>query len=153
MSNLISRNLTKLIVTCSIGRIVLLITREKTCFYDFFTSWKHVAATFSTIWLNCVAVILQLQPGESLLVKPITKCESGSQTDIHPLETNIDKSYEWNEWELRRKAIKLVRQNTIRMNQGMGMWRYQVGHLWRIWVNATYWLYLYSEQCRITVKL
>ena len=44
-----------------------------------------------------------MQPGESLLVKPITKCESSTQTDLHPLETNIDKSYEWNEWELRRK--------------------------------------------------
>uniref|UniRef100_A0A3Q1FE53 Cilia- and flagella-associated protein 206 n=1 Tax=Acanthochromis polyacanthus TaxID=80966 RepID=A0A3Q1FE53_9TELE len=42
---------------------------------------------------------------ESLLV---TKCESGTQTDIHPMETNIVKSYEWNEWELRRKALKLA---------------------------------------------
>lgn len=37
------------------------------------------------------------------------KCDSGTQTDIHPIETNIDKSYEWNEWELRRKALQLVR--------------------------------------------
>uniref|UniRef100_A0A3B3C3U5 Cilia- and flagella-associated protein 206 n=1 Tax=Oryzias melastigma TaxID=30732 RepID=A0A3B3C3U5_ORYME len=36
------------------------------------------------------------------------KCDSGTQTDIHPIETNIDKSYEWNEWELRRKALQLV---------------------------------------------
>ncbi|KAK2856608.1 hypothetical protein Q5P01_005343 [Channa striata] len=50
----------------------------------------------------------EMQPGESLLVKPITKCDSGTQTDIHPVETNINKSYEWNEWELRRKALKLV---------------------------------------------
>ncbi|XP_034060450.1 cilia- and flagella-associated protein 206 isoform X2 [Gymnodraco acuticeps] len=57
---------------------------------------------------SCVSPYSELQPGESLLVKPITKCESGTQTDIHPLETNIDKSYEWNEWELRRKAIKLA---------------------------------------------
>ncbi|XP_054475022.1 cilia- and flagella-associated protein 206 [Anoplopoma fimbria] len=48
------------------------------------------------------------ESGESLLVKPITKCESGTQTDVHPLETNIVKSYEWNEWELRRKAIQLA---------------------------------------------
>ncbi|KAM8726355.1 cilia- and flagella-associated protein 206 [Acanthopagrus schlegelii] len=47
----------------------------------------------------------EMQPGESLLVKPI-KCESGTQTDLHPVETNIVKSYEWNEWELRRKAIR-----------------------------------------------
>ncbi|KAF3702528.1 Cilia- and flagella-associated protein 206 [Channa argus] len=50
----------------------------------------------------------EMQPGETLLVKPIIKCESGTQTDIHPVETNIDKSYEWNEWELRRKALKLA---------------------------------------------
>ncbi|KAI3364124.1 hypothetical protein L3Q82_010802 [Scortum barcoo] len=49
----------------------------------------------------------EMQPRESLLVKPI-KCESGTQTDIHPMETNVVKSYEWNEWELRRKAIKLA---------------------------------------------
>lgn len=32
----------------------------------------------------------------------------GTQTDTHILESNIVKSYEWNEWELRRKALKLV---------------------------------------------
>ncbi|XP_073348780.1 cilia- and flagella-associated protein 206 [Pagrus major] len=50
----------------------------------------------------------EMQPGESLLVKPINKCESSTQTDLHPVETNIVKSYEWNEWALRRKAIKLA---------------------------------------------
>ena len=43
-----------------------------------------------------------------MIEKPVTKCDSGSQTDTHLLEPNIVKSYEWNEWELRRKAIKLV---------------------------------------------
>ncbi|XP_034755802.1 cilia- and flagella-associated protein 206 [Etheostoma cragini] len=57
---------------------------------------------------SCVTPYEEMQPGERLLVKPITKCESGTQTDIHPVETNIVKSYEWNEWELRRKAIKLA---------------------------------------------
>ncbi|XP_075058849.1 cilia- and flagella-associated protein 206 [Mixophyes fleayi] len=50
----------------------------------------------------------QTQAPEMLLMKPITKCNSGTQTDTHILETNIVKSYEWNEWELRRKAIKLT---------------------------------------------
>ncbi|XP_066514992.1 cilia- and flagella-associated protein 206 [Hoplias malabaricus] len=50
----------------------------------------------------------QMQSGETLLVKPITKCDSSTQTDTHLLESNIVKSYEWNEWELRRKAIKLA---------------------------------------------
>ncbi|CAB3992266.1 Hypothetical predicted protein [Paramuricea clavata] len=43
---------------------------------------------------------------------PITKCDSGTQTDTHFMESNIVKSYEWNEWELRRKAIKLANLRT-----------------------------------------
>lgn len=39
---------------------------------------------------------------------PVTKCDTGTQTDTHFYESNIVSSYEWNEWELRRKAIKLV---------------------------------------------
>ena len=39
---------------------------------------------------------------------PVTKCDTGTQTETHFVERNIVKSYEWNEWELRRKAIKLV---------------------------------------------
>lgn len=36
----------------------------------------------------------------------------GTQTDTHILEYNIVKSYEWNEWELRRKAIKMTNLRT-----------------------------------------
>ena len=43
-----------------------------------------------------------------MVEKPVTKCDSGTQTDTHFMDSNIVKSYEWNEWELRRKAIKLV---------------------------------------------
>ena len=43
-----------------------------------------------------------------MIDKPTTKADSASQTDTHILQPNINKSYEWNEWELRRKAIKLV---------------------------------------------
>lgn len=32
----------------------------------------------------------------------------GTQTDVHILEHNLVKDYEWNEWELRRKALKMV---------------------------------------------
>lgn len=32
----------------------------------------------------------------------------GSQTDTHILDHNIVKNYEWNEWELRRKALKMT---------------------------------------------
>ena len=51
---------------------------------------------------------LQMQSGERLLVKPISKCDSSTQTDTHLVETNIVKSYEWNEWRLRWKAMQLV---------------------------------------------
>lgn len=43
-----------------------------------------------------------------MVEKPVTKCDTGTQTDTHFMESNIVKSYEWNEWELRRKAIRLV---------------------------------------------
>ncbi|XP_071391102.1 cilia- and flagella-associated protein 206 [Centroberyx affinis] len=60
----------------------------------------------------CVTPYSEMQSGERFLVKPITKCDSCTQTETHPLETNIVKSYEWNEWELRRKAIKLANLRT-----------------------------------------
>lgn len=47
-----------------------------------------------------------------MIEKPVTKCDSETQTDTHILEANICKSYEWNEWELRRKAIKLANLRT-----------------------------------------
>nr|XP_040016768.1 cilia- and flagella-associated protein 206 [Gasterosteus aculeatus aculeatus] len=46
--------------------------------------------------------------GETSPVKPVTKCESGTQTDVHPAGTGVVQSYEWNEWALRRKAIQLA---------------------------------------------
>ncbi|XP_014883617.1 cilia- and flagella-associated protein 206 [Poecilia latipinna] len=52
------------------------------------------------------------EPGQSLWPMHINKREIGIQTDTHPVETHIDKSYEWNEWELRRKAIKLANIRT-----------------------------------------
>lgn len=51
------------------------------------------------------------EPGR-MIEAPITKCDSGTQTDTHILESNIVKSYEWNEWELRRKALKLANLRT-----------------------------------------
>ena len=40
--------------------------------------------------------------------RPILKRESGCQTDTHFYDSNIVKDYHWNEWELRRKAIRLA---------------------------------------------
>ncbi|NWU90360.1 CF206 protein, partial [Upupa epops] len=42
------------------------------------------------------------------LMKPTSTCDSSTQTDTHLLPPTIVTSYEWNEWELRRKAIKLA---------------------------------------------
>ncbi|CAH8677850.1 unnamed protein product [Schistosoma haematobium] len=36
------------------------------------------------------------------------KVDCGVQTVVHPIETYIDKNYYWNEWELRKNALKLV---------------------------------------------
>lgn len=30
------------------------------------------------------------------------------QTELHPVGKNIDRGYEWNEWEHRRKALAMV---------------------------------------------
>lgn len=50
-----------------------------------------------------------MQGGREQMIKaPVTKSDMGTQTDTHFVESNIVRSYEWNEWELRRKAIKLV---------------------------------------------
>ena len=43
-----------------------------------------------------------------MMEMPVIKSEAGTQTDVHFMESNIVKSYEWNEWELRRQALKLV---------------------------------------------
>lgn len=50
----------------------------------------------------------QMKDVDKQYIKPITKCESSTQTDTHILPPTIVRSYEWNEWELRRKAIKLA---------------------------------------------
>ncbi|XP_028858799.1 cilia- and flagella-associated protein 206-like isoform X2 [Denticeps clupeoides] len=55
-----------------------------------------------------VSVIPYSASGEGLLVKPFLKSDAGTQTDTHLVESNIVKSYEWNEWELRRKAIQMA---------------------------------------------
>ncbi|CAH8873421.1 unnamed protein product [Trichobilharzia szidati] len=39
---------------------------------------------------------------------PIAKVDSGMQTVLHPIESYIDTNYQWNEWELRKNALKLT---------------------------------------------
>ncbi|CAF0718384.1 unnamed protein product [Brachionus calyciflorus] len=49
------------------------------------------------------------QYGDNKLIqKPIIKSDMGTQTDTHILDYNIVKTYEWNEWEMRRKALKMT---------------------------------------------
>ena len=67
----------------------------------------QVAGNYS-VYIYCKS--LSQGGAGNALKPPVTKCDSGTQTDTHFMETNIVKSYEWNEWELRRKAIKLVTQ-------------------------------------------
>ncbi|XP_075603744.1 cilia- and flagella-associated protein 206 isoform X2 [Balearica regulorum gibbericeps] len=55
-----------------------------------------------------LAPYAQARNAEKCLMKPMTKCDSSTQTDTHILPPTIVTSYEWNEWELRRKAIKLA---------------------------------------------
>jgi len=49
---------------------------------------------------------------KKLVVKPVTKSDCGSQTVTHIEPRNMVKGYEWNEWELRRKALKLTNLRT-----------------------------------------
>ncbi|NXT55317.1 CF206 protein, partial [Pluvianellus socialis] len=55
-----------------------------------------------------LAPYAQAKNADKQLMKPTTKCDSSTQTDTHILPPTIATSYEWNEWELRRKAIKLA---------------------------------------------
>eukprot|EP00002_Diphylleia_rotans_P017628 TRINITY_DN3422_c0_g1_i1.p1 TRINITY_DN3422_c0_g1~~TRINITY_DN3422_c0_g1_i1.p1 ORF type:complete len:541 (+),score=117.14 TRINITY_DN3422_c0_g1_i1:684-2306(+) len=43
-----------------------------------------------------------------LLAGKVTTAEAGTETPVHFVESHIDKDYTWNEWELRRRAIKLT---------------------------------------------
>ncbi|XP_065587076.1 cilia- and flagella-associated protein 206 [Cyrtonyx montezumae] len=51
---------------------------------------------------------MRVRRADKLVMKTTIKCDSGTQTDTHILPPTIVKTYEWNEWELRRKAIKLA---------------------------------------------
>ena len=64
----------------------------------------------------CVALLnLQSSFGELALDKLIAsvgsepvKFDSECQTELHPVAKHIDRKYEWNEWEHRRKALAMV---------------------------------------------
>ncbi|KAK0155650.1 Cilia- and flagella-associated protein 206 [Merluccius polli] len=54
----------------------------------------------------------EMAPGETLLVKAVSKSDGSTQTDTHLLETNLVTTHQWNEWELRRQALKLANLRT-----------------------------------------
>jgi len=49
---------------------------------------------------------------KNMIEQAVTKSDCGCQTVTHIQESNIVKDYEWNEWELRRKALKLANLRT-----------------------------------------
>ncbi|XP_057307857.1 cilia- and flagella-associated protein 206-like isoform X1 [Hydractinia symbiolongicarpus] len=49
---------------------------------------------------------------KGLIQAHVAKADMGTQTELHPIETNLVDTYEWNEWELRRKALKLANLRT-----------------------------------------
>ncbi|XP_061846571.1 cilia- and flagella-associated protein 206 [Colius striatus] len=50
----------------------------------------------------------QARNADKRFMESLTKCDSSTQTDTHILPPTLVASYEWNEWELRRKAIRLA---------------------------------------------
>ena len=50
----------------------------------------------------------QAQMGTSILSHVRSYQDGASQTMTHPVEKNIDPSYDWNEWGLRRRALHLA---------------------------------------------
>lgn len=48
---------------------------------------------------------------------PLTR-DAGTETPVHFVERHIDPSYTWNEWELRRRALKLANlQSCVTVSQ------------------------------------
>ncbi|TRY84443.1 hypothetical protein DNTS_035810 [Danionella cerebrum] len=90
--------------------------REK--FYCF--SSRSAAYAFASRADECLSEVLEKAKRTPELIQllqlhrefnthaPYSESEAAVQTETHPLESNIVKSYEWNEWELRRKAIRLA---------------------------------------------
>ncbi|ESO10267.1 hypothetical protein HELRODRAFT_91978 [Helobdella robusta] len=50
----------------------------------------------------------QANEEQNELEQPLLKSECASQTDTHFCESNIVRTYEWNEWQMRRMAIRLA---------------------------------------------
>ena len=87
--------------------------------------YKRRNAQKTKHWKTSSTVMIFTQgrePGR-MIEAPVTKCDSGTQTDTHFMESNIVKSYEWNEWELRRKALKLVSDHKLYFSIPRAWWK------------------------------
>ncbi|CAG9463382.1 unnamed protein product [Pedinophyceae sp. YPF-701] len=67
--------------------------------------------TFPSLWLESII---------ELVAKGV-HCEYGTQTVLHPVERNMDMTYEWNVWALRRRALKVanLRQKATHSTQSV----------------------------------
>ena len=90
--------------------------------YEIYVTYRAPRAVYrqtvhSCLWWLRYSVSVQGREA-GRMEKPLTKQHSGTQTDTHFYESNIVSTYEWNEWELRRKAMKLVciSPQTVAMN-------------------------------------
>lgn len=63
--------------------------------------------------------ILQGQAGHAGLSGAVVQADASTETPTHFVEMNIDKSYEWNEWAMRRDALHLadIRQKKTNSTQ------------------------------------
>jgi hypothetical protein len=51
--------------------------------------------------------------------KEVSQADAGTETPVHFIETNIDKTYEWNCWNMRKTAVQIanIRKMKTRSSQ------------------------------------
>ncbi|KAA0196058.1 Cilia- and flagella-associated protein [Fasciolopsis buskii] len=62
----------------------------------------------------------------AMIERHLNLTDASMQTEVHPVESYIDNNYEWNEWELRKKALKLAnlrRKATSSVQTILSNWR------------------------------
>jgi len=64
---------------------------------------------------SSLSTVLQLLAGS----QSVMLADAGTETPLHFQESNIDKSYEWNEWKLRKDALHMadIRRKTTSTTQ------------------------------------
>lgn len=56
-------------------------------------------------YFNIATACEKMRPN---IIHPVFIAESGTQTVLHPVEKHIEPTYRWNQWDLRRLALKYV---------------------------------------------